>query len=71
MNTPEDLFHNEHLNAVGFFETVQTPHGVARIPGVPTWFSRTPGRVGGPAPLLGADTAEVLAGLDLAEAEPR
>ncbi len=71
LNTPEDLFHNEHLNAVGFFETVQTPHGVARIPGVPTWFSRTPGRVGGPAPLLGADTAEVLAGLDLAEAEPR
>ncbi len=71
LNTPEDLFDNEHLNAVGFFETVQTPHGVARIPGVPTWFSRTPGRVGGPAPLLGADTAEVLAGLDLAEAEPR
>ena len=71
LNTPEDLFENEHLNAVGFFETVQTPHGVARIPGVPTWFSRTPGRVGGPAPLLGADTAEVLAGLDLAEAEPR
>ena len=71
LNTPADLFDNEHLNAVGFFETVQTPHGVARIPGVPTWFSRTPGRVGGPAPLLGADTAEVLAGLDLAEAEPR
>ena len=71
LNTPKDLFENEHLNAVGFFETVQTPHGVARIPGVPTWFSRTPGRVGGPAPLLGADTAEVLAGLDLAEAEPR
>ena len=71
LNTPADLFDDEHLNAVGFFETVQTPHGVARIPGVPTWFSRTPGRVGGPAPLLGADTAEVLAGLDLAEAEPR
>ena len=42
LNTPADLFDNEHLNAVGFFETVQTPHGVARIPGVPTWFSRTP-----------------------------
>jgi crotonobetainyl-CoA:carnitine CoA-transferase CaiB-like acyl-CoA transferase len=28
---------------------------------VPTWFSRTPGRVAGPAPELGADTAEVLA----------
>lgn len=68
LNTPEQLFDNEHLNAVGFFETVHTPHGVARIPGVPTWFSRTPGRVGGPAPMLGADTAEVLAELGLAEA---
>ena len=61
LNTPEDLFGNEHLNAVGFFETVQTPHGVAAFPGVPTWFSRTPGRVAGPAPVLGADTEAVLA----------
>ena len=44
LNTPEDLFTNEHLNAVGFFETVQTPHGTVRMPGVPTWFSRTPGQ---------------------------
>jgi crotonobetainyl-CoA:carnitine CoA-transferase CaiB-like acyl-CoA transferase len=43
------------------FETVDTPHGPVRFPGVPTWFSRTPGRVAGPAPELGADTAEVLA----------
>ena|ERR1700736_1437027 len=34
-----------------------------RFPGVPTWFSRTPGRVAGPAPQLGADTAEVRAEL--------
>jgi len=71
LNTPEDLFDNEHLNAVGFFETVQTPHGAVRMPGVPTWFSRTPGRVSGPAPELGADTAAVLAELNLAEAESR
>jgi crotonobetainyl-CoA:carnitine CoA-transferase CaiB-like acyl-CoA transferase len=31
-----------------------------RFPGVPTWFSRTPGHVAGPAPELGADTADVL-----------
>ena len=43
------------------FETVDTPHGPVRFPGVPTWFSQTPGRVAGPAPELGAHTAEVLA----------
>jgi len=43
-----------------------------RFPGVPTWFSRTPGRVAGPAPELGADTAEVLEriGMTAVEAEP-
>ncbi|MGV0812160.1 CoA transferase [Mycolicibacterium boenickei] len=63
MLTPDELFENEHLNAVGLFETMDTPHGRVRMPGVPTWFSRTPGRVAGYAPELGADTAEVLAEL--------
>ena len=45
--------------------TVQTPHGPVRFPGVPTWFSRTPGHVRGYAPELGADTAEVLEELGL------
>ena len=57
INTPDALFDNPHLNAVGLFETVQTPHGPVRFPGVPTWFSRTPGHVRGYAPELGADTA--------------
>ena len=70
LNTPDDLFHDEHLNAVGLFQTVDTPHGPVRFPGVPTWFSRTPGRVAGPAPELGADTADVLAELGLADAQP-
>ncbi|MGH3438615.1 MAG: CaiB/BaiF CoA transferase family protein [Sciscionella sp.] len=65
LNTPGALFDNPHLNAVGMFETVDTPHGLVRFPGVPTWFSRTPGRVAGPAPELGADTAEVLDELGL------
>ncbi len=63
IQTPDALFDDPHLNAVGLFETVDTPHGPVRFPGVPTWFSRTPGRVAGPAPELGADTAEVLAEL--------
>ncbi|HTZ69557.1 MAG TPA: CoA transferase [Acetobacteraceae bacterium] len=63
LRSPDELFDNPHLNAVGFFETVETPAGPVRFPGVPTWFSRTPGRVAGAAPTLGADTDEVLAEL--------
>jgi crotonobetainyl-CoA:carnitine CoA-transferase CaiB-like acyl-CoA transferase len=61
LRTPDELLEHPHLNAVGFFETVDSPHGPVRFPGIPTWFSRTPGRVAGPAPALGADTQEVLA----------
>lgn len=71
IHTPDALFDNPHLNAVGLFETVQTPQGPVRFPGVPTWFSRTPGHVAGPAPELGADTADVLDDLGIApDAEP-
>jgi crotonobetainyl-CoA:carnitine CoA-transferase CaiB-like acyl-CoA transferase len=65
LRTPDELFDHPHLNAVGFFETVESPVGPIRFPGVPTWFSRTPGRVAGPAPELGADTREVLQELGL------
>ncbi|MFC4251249.1 CaiB/BaiF CoA transferase family protein [Sinimarinibacterium flocculans] len=60
LRTPDELFDNAHLNAVGFFETVESEHGPVRFPGVPTWFSRTPGRVAGPAPELGTHTQQVL-----------
>jgi crotonobetainyl-CoA:carnitine CoA-transferase CaiB-like acyl-CoA transferase len=65
LRTPDELFDDPHLNAVGLFETVETPNGPVRFPGVPTWFSRTPGRVAGPAPALGADTHAVLDELGL------
>lgn len=65
LRTPDELFEDTHLNAVGFFETVESRHGKIRYPGVPTWFSRSPGRVAGPAPELGEHTGEVLAELDL------
>lgn len=72
LRTPDELFDDPHLNAVGLFETVQTVHGPVRFPGVPTWFSRTPGQVRGYAPALGADTDDVLRELGLAapDAEP-
>jgi crotonobetainyl-CoA:carnitine CoA-transferase CaiB-like acyl-CoA transferase len=66
LRTPDELFDDPHLNAVGLFETVQTAHGPVRFPGVPTWFSRTPGHVRGYAPELGADTNDVLRELGLA-----
>jgi crotonobetainyl-CoA:carnitine CoA-transferase CaiB-like acyl-CoA transferase len=65
LNTPDQLFDHPHLNAVGLFETVQTEYGPVRMPGVPTWFSKTPGRIAGPTRELGADTEEVLSELGL------
>ena len=59
LRTPDELFDNPHLNAVGFFETVESRHGKVRFPGVPTTFSATPGKVRGPAPELGEHTQEV------------
>jgi crotonobetainyl-CoA:carnitine CoA-transferase CaiB-like acyl-CoA transferase len=70
LRTPDELFDNPHLNAVGFFETVATAQGPVRFPGVPTWFSRTPGRVAGGAPELGAHTQEVLEELSLPGGPP-
>lgn len=66
LRTPAELFDNEHLNAVNFFETVESRHGPIRFPGVPTWFSRTPGAVAGPAPAHGEHTQEILAEYGLA-----
>ncbi|MFT3968295.1 MAG: CoA transferase [Sphingobium sp.] len=65
LRSTDELFDNAHLNAVGFFETVETGHGPVRFPGVPTWFSATPGKVQGPTPTLGQHTDEVLAELGI------
>jgi crotonobetainyl-CoA:carnitine CoA-transferase CaiB-like acyl-CoA transferase len=70
LRTPDELMSNSHLNAVGFFETVDSPQGPVRFPGVPTWFSRTPGRVAHAAPMLGADTQAVLKEFGLPAAPP-
>jgi crotonobetainyl-CoA:carnitine CoA-transferase CaiB-like acyl-CoA transferase len=67
LRSTDDLFDNEHLNAIGFFETVPSPYGDVRYPGVPTWFSETPGKVAGYSPALGENTHEVLSELGLAD----
>ncbi|CAM5476258.1 CaiB/BaiF CoA transferase family protein [Sphingobium scionense] len=69
LRTTDELFDNDHLNAIGFFETVETPQGPVRFPGVPTWFSQTPGRVAGGAPELGAHSREVLDELGVAASD--
>ncbi len=66
LRSPEELLSNPHLEAVGFFETVESPVGPMRLPGVPTWFSKTPGAVQGPTPRLGEHTDEVLKELGIA-----
>ena len=63
LRTPGELFDNEHLKAIDFFEPVDTQFGPVRFPGIPTWFSRTPGQITDGAPTLGADTEAVLAEL--------
>jgi crotonobetainyl-CoA:carnitine CoA-transferase CaiB-like acyl-CoA transferase len=60
LRTTEELMSNEHLEAVGFFETVDSDFGPMRFPGNPTWFSKTPGAVQGPTPILGEHNDEVL-----------
>ena len=65
LRTTDELFSNAHLNAIGFFEEIDAPQGKLRFPGVPTWFSKTPGKVAGPCPRLGEDTEAVLAEMGL------
>ncbi|PLK27622.1 CaiB/BaiF CoA-transferase family protein [Novosphingobium sp. TH158] len=65
LRSTDELFENEHLNAVGFFEEVESPYGKLTYPGVPAWFGATPGRVAGPAPRLGEHNDELKAELGL------
>lgn len=56
VKSTDELFTDPHLAQIGFFERVETDLGTIRYPGVPTWFSATPGRVAGPPPRLGEHT---------------
>lgn len=60
INETADLLHDPHLEAIGFWQTQQTPDGALRLPGVPTWFSATPPAWRGAGPALGEHTRAVL-----------
>jgi crotonobetainyl-CoA:carnitine CoA-transferase CaiB-like acyl-CoA transferase len=64
----QDLLHDRHLVETGFWQSRDTEAGALRMPGIPTTFSATPGAIGDPGPVLGADTRAILteAGFDAA-----
>lgn len=61
--TTRDLMADPHLDAVGFWEVVPDDEHEQLLPGIPTVFSRTPGRISHAAPALGEDSEEILAEL--------
>jgi len=62
MNSPEEVCSDEHYRERDFFtEVVHPVAGAAMYPGAPAKLSRTPFVVDAPAPVLGADTAQILA----------
>ena len=61
MHTPDDLFNDPHLQAVGMFPEIDHPtEGRIRHIKVPVQFSKTPGGLQRHAERLGGSSAEVL-----------
>jgi crotonobetainyl-CoA:carnitine CoA-transferase CaiB-like acyl-CoA transferase len=61
LNSLDDLLADPHLDATGFFSTVEHPsEGLTRSMRVPTSWSESPPGAPRPAPRLGEHSAEVL-----------
>jgi crotonobetainyl-CoA:carnitine CoA-transferase CaiB-like acyl-CoA transferase len=60
VSTMGDLLAAPHLNARGFFATLDVPGARITVPGAPYKLSATPWAIRRPAPRLGEHTAEVL-----------
>ena len=66
VNSVDDLLADPHLQAVGFWHSMQHPtEGQLTLPGIPVHFSATPGSIRRHPPTLGEHTAEVLAELGI------
>jgi crotonobetainyl-CoA:carnitine CoA-transferase CaiB-like acyl-CoA transferase len=66
VNSVDDLLADPHLEAVGFWHSMQHPtEGALKLPGIPVRYSATPGSIRRHAPNLGEHTAEVLAELGI------
>jgi crotonobetainyl-CoA:carnitine CoA-transferase CaiB-like acyl-CoA transferase len=65
----KELLSDPHLEQTGFFVNRQTKEGRLRFPGIPTKFSKTPGRIREAGPLLGEHTVAIMqeAGFTAAE----
>ena len=69
VQTIEEAARDPHLLQIGYFEPMMTKEGPMRFPGIPTWFSRTPGSIRDAGPRLGEHTREVLAEAGFEERE--
>ncbi len=61
VNDLEGILEDAYLEETGFFRTIDHPReGTVRTTAIPVSFSATPGTIRHGAPMLGADTADVL-----------
>lgn len=60
VNMPSDIYASSQLRARDYFVEVAHQDRLVRVPGAPYRLSETPWALTGPAPAVGADTAEVL-----------
>ncbi|GIL39654.1 CaiB/BaiF CoA transferase family protein [Roseiterribacter gracilis] len=67
--TTQDLFDDPHLDAVGFWQRLDTADGPVRFPGPPVHFSATPSAIRRSAPALDEHGVAILREIGFSDAE--